>query len=262
MSDMSINLSMGGSFYRASQNTAKVNRAVNQMLNRLETGQKYQYAYQNISAVTEGSSLKASIATQEAAVSANSKKQMELDPVMQAQTEIMSILGQMKEVGSEYLADSTGSSADALKTQYEELAKAANEIAASAKFAGGDLAAGLSGVDIDAGRGVTHSLTTNAININTTISDLSDIDTAITNLSKDSASLGVLYNNVLESNKTIMTSDMNAMTQRFSSLLTADDNETSALLMTLNNRLDAINASKQYAAGYMGNSIALTNILA
>ena len=53
MSDMSINLSMGGAFYRASQNSAKVNRAVNQMLNRLETGQKYQYAYQNVSAVTQ-----------------------------------------------------------------------------------------------------------------------------------------------------------------------------------------------------------------
>ena len=42
MSDMSVNLSMGGAFYRASQNTQKVNKAVNMMLNRVETGQKYQ----------------------------------------------------------------------------------------------------------------------------------------------------------------------------------------------------------------------------
>ncbi|MBP5231885.1 MAG: hypothetical protein J6333_00595, partial [Planctomycetes bacterium] len=68
MSDMSVNLSMGGAFYRASQNQQKVNKAVNSMLYRLETGQQYQYAYQNVSAVTEGAALKSNIATQESGV--------------------------------------------------------------------------------------------------------------------------------------------------------------------------------------------------
>lgn len=260
MSDMSVNLSMGGAFYRAAQNQQKVSKAVNSMLYRLETGQKYQYAYQNVSAVTEGSTLKSDIATQESSVDNNGKLQAELDPVMQAQTEIMNILGQMKEVAAQYANDSTGSGAAALSAQYAELASAANELAGGVSFNGATLAAGLSG-NVNAGNSVSHAVSTTAINIDGTSINAATIDTAISNLAADSAKLGVLYNNVLESNKSIMNADINAMTLRYSSILTADDNETSSLLVSLNSRMDAINAARQYAAGYAGNSINLTNIL-
>ena len=259
MSDMSVNLSMGGAFYRASQNQQKVNKAVNSMLYRLETGQKYQYAYQNVSAVTEGATLKSNIATQESGVSNNGKQQAELDPVMQAQTEIMTILGDMKEVAAQY-GDGTGEGADALKAQYAALADAANALAQGVSFGNKTLADGLES-DVDAGNGVSYSIATTGIALTGTSVDATAVDAAIKNLASDSAKLGVLYNNVLESNKSIMNADINAMTLRYSSLLTADDNETSSLLMSLNSRMDAINAAKQYAAGYAGNSINLTNIL-
>lgn len=262
MSDLSVNLSLGGAFYRASQNTAKVNKAVNQMLNRLETGEKYQYAYQNVSAVTEGAELKSSITTNQTAVERNKKYQEQLDPVMTAQNEIIGMLGKMKEIQSEYNANSTGSGAASLEEQYKELGKAATALAAKTSFNGTALnSANTSKVKINE-NGDEYTLSLSGFTFTTTDIKSDDVDAAITAATKDSARLGVLYDDVLGSNNDVMTSRVNAMSSRYSSLVLADDNETSALLSSLSKRMDSINASKQYNASYAQNSISIMSLMA
>ncbi|GHV23533.1 hypothetical protein AGMMS49959_16860 [Planctomycetales bacterium] len=278
--EIGLSMAMGGSFYRATQNSEKVNKAVNSMLNRLETGEKYQYVHENVAAVIESTGLKQKVNGNDIATDRNKKNQTELESYMTGQKELLAQFNTLKEVKSKY--DALGGSAatgddkkttDALQAQADELLKSFATLAKSAVFQGKDLVTANAGA-INANNTTNGSYalafeevdTSGIIAANFTAGTGTDfidgLDGAIGSLANNSARAGVLYNNVLGANNNVMTGIVNASSQRYSSLVAADDNETSALLSVLSSRMDAISASKQYGGQYMGNSIQLANLLA
>ncbi|GHS92120.1 hypothetical protein FACS1894139_09330 [Planctomycetales bacterium] len=272
--EIGLSMAMGGSFYRATQNSEKVNKAVNSMLNRLETGEKYQYVHENVAAVIEGSTLKSKVNTNDIANDRNAKSQTELESYMTGQKEMLQSLEALKEVHGKYAAlsaaDQAGTVGLALTAEAEELGNSITSLSKSASFAGQNLVeANTSGITINASTTAannTYALDFEAIAITgigtVGIAGAAAVDAAITALAGNSARAGVVYNNVLGSQRDVMTSIVNSSSQRYSSLVAADDNETSALLSVLSSRMDAISASKQYGGQYMGNSIQLANLLA
>lgn len=263
--EISLNMAQGGSFYRSAQNAGKVNKAVNSMLNRLDTGEKYQFAYENVGAVIEGSSLAGRISAGTEATDRNKKAQQELDPLMKAQTEIMNMLGTAKEVGEKFnalsVADRTTGTGVALTTQHDELVRAISSLASNTSFKGDSITSGVNqNLSVNAAN-ASYTFSTGGFAFSGTVGNTADIDAAISSMGTSSAISGVFYKNVLGGFNNVMTTDVNAMSSRRSDLVVADDNETMAILSTLNSRMDAISASRQYSAQYRGNSMAL-NIFA
>ncbi|MDR0868152.1 MAG: hypothetical protein LBP75_06700 [Planctomycetota bacterium] len=246
------------------------------MLNRLETGEKYQYVHENVAAVIEGSTLKSKVNANDIANDRNAKSQTELESYMTGQKEMLQSLEALKEVHGKFAAlsatDQTATVGLSLTAEAAELGKSIIALSKSASFAGSNLTdASTSGITINASTTAannTYTLGFGAITlagigtVDTAGTAMGLVDAAITALAKNSAQAGVVYNNVLGSQRDVMTSIVNSSSQRYSSLVAADDNETSALLSVLSSRMDAISASKQYGGQYVGNSIQLANLLA
>lgn len=272
-----LNLGLSASMASSLNNLNLVNRAATSSLQRIETGQRYNHAADNPSAVVKAGDLAGDITSNQGAIDRNNEYLGDLDGVMASQDSILGTLNDMKKTLNDLMSATSGQASIASK--YSSLAGTIDNLAQSATFNGTRLGTGsavTSSITVNAGGGVastsgTYSLvfddlTATSLTVTTAFNGTT-ASAATTELAKVNAAIDKVMTasgkvsagkSVLENNNTIMSQALTGWSQAYNSLVQVDESEESAILSALQSRQSAIQASMGYQAQFIARSSSIS----
>ena len=209
MSILNVNAGLSGSMSQSLNTISNINRLANDSIARINSGLKFTHISDAPATVIEAQGLQSNINNNSSFIDDNNYTLGQFDGILKAQDEIVSILNDMSSLQDSYNNETDANAKSVLSDEYTALSNSITAIAQGATFKDSAVLSAATTVS-EKSFGTTGSVSLEFID--STASGLSltgiagdDLDTAITNVSKNSASLSG-YRKLFESANSVMAS--------------------------------------------------------